>query len=139
MIVLDTNIISEFQNREPDEAVAHWLRLTPQNELSTCAPVFNELLYGAFLRLKRSGSDTLVSAHRKFIDKHNLIDITLLSDEGAKLATALGAKHPKLPVANRFYMVVDQQQRIIFEKNTGFALLEDQTETLLGIIDEHIE
>lgn len=79
-----------------------------------------------------------IESHRTFIAKYKLKDITLLSDAGAATARAYNAKHPVLPIANRVYLVVDQNRRGLFRSDTGFGLLENQTERLLEAIDQHL-
>jgi len=46
-----------------------------------------------------------------------------------------GAEHWLLPVAKRVYIIVDKDRRIVFYRDTGLSLLENQTETLLKGID----
>ena len=77
-------------------------------------------------------------SHRKFIAKHKLNDLTLLSDQEMQVIRAYDAKHLLLPVASRVYIIIDKDRRILFRENTGFSLLENQTETLIRNIDELI-
>ncbi len=79
-----------------------------------------------------------VASHQKFIKKHDLKNLTLLSDAEAKVIKAYAAKHSVLPVASRVYIVVDKGRKIVFRKNSGLGLMENQTETLLKAIDEFI-
>ena len=78
-------------------------------------------------------------SHRKFIENHQLHDITLLSDEDGKLVDAYDADHWLLPVASRVYIIVDRNREIIFRSDQGLSKLDNQTETLLKAIDEHIK
>ena len=55
-----------------------------------------------------------------------------------RVVRAYDAKHWLLPVASRTYIIIDKDRRILFRENTGFSLLENQTETLIRNIDELI-
>jgi len=77
-------------------------------------------------------------SHKKFIEKHGLNDITLLSDKDRMVTGLYGVKHWLLPVAKRVYIVVDKSGTIIFNKDTGLSLLKNQTKTLLDAIDSGI-
>jgi predicted nucleic acid-binding protein len=46
MIVLDTNVISEWWRPNPDAAVLNWLEAQPTASLYLCTPVLAELRYG---------------------------------------------------------------------------------------------
>ncbi|MCP2252440.1 hypothetical protein LY13_001179 [Prauserella aidingensis] len=46
MIVLDTNVVSEFMTSAPDERVADWLDRRPADELFLTAVTVGELTYG---------------------------------------------------------------------------------------------
>ena len=46
MIILDTNIISEFARRDPDPNVETWLDSQPAGEVATSAVTAAELMYG---------------------------------------------------------------------------------------------
>lgn len=48
------------------------------------------------------------------------------------------ADHRVLPLSRRVYMIIDKNMKIIYRKDMGFALLENQTETLIREIDEKI-
>ena len=78
-------------------------------------------------------------SHRDFIAKHGLSEITLLTDEKGEVAKLYGADHKLLPVAKRVYIIMDKQRNIVYRKDTGFALLENQTQTLIGEIDRNIK
>lgn len=77
-------------------------------------------------------------SHRAFIEKHGLKDITLLSDEKKEVIKKYGTKHWLLPVSKRVYIIVNSSGEIIYRKDTGFSLLENQTETLIDVIDSKI-
>ncbi|MEQ8826961.1 MAG: PIN domain-containing protein, partial [Parvibaculum sp.] len=62
MIVLDTNIISEFSRKEPDRRASEWLRHRSFSELATCTPVISELWYGASRVMLRAGSRRYLEA-----------------------------------------------------------------------------
>ncbi|SCZ04134.1 type II toxin-antitoxin system VapC family toxin [Pseudomonas sp. NFACC37-1] len=46
MIVLDTNVISEFMRAEPNASVLAWVDLQPAMELVICAVTVAEILHG---------------------------------------------------------------------------------------------
>ena len=46
MIVLDTNVLSEFMRGQPEPAVVRWLDLHSQHEYAITAVTVAELLYG---------------------------------------------------------------------------------------------
>ncbi|MBS0470706.1 MAG: type II toxin-antitoxin system VapC family toxin [Proteobacteria bacterium] len=48
MIILDTNVISADMYPDPPEALVHWLRFVPADELYTTAITEAEMRYGAF-------------------------------------------------------------------------------------------
>lgn len=79
-----------------------------------------------------------MESHRKFIKKHGLDDLTLLSDEDGKITSTYNADHWLLPVASRVYIIVNKDRKIVYRKNKGISLLKDQTETLLKAIDEQL-
>ncbi|MBA2882742.1 peroxiredoxin [Desulfosalsimonas propionicica] len=79
-----------------------------------------------------------MASHRKFIEKHDLDDLTLLSDEDGKITGIYNADHWLLPVASRVYIIVNKDGRIVYRKNKGIFLLKNQTETLLQAIDEQL-
>ncbi len=64
--------------------------------------------------------------------------MTLLVDRKGVVAKRFGADHPVLPLSKRVYLVIDQNMKVVYRKDMGFALLENQTETLLREIDEKI-
>jgi len=67
-----------------------------------------------------------------------LNNVTLLVDEKGKIAKLYDADHWLLPLSKRVYLIVDPKMNIIYRKDMGFALLPDQTQTLLGEIDGKI-
>ena len=64
--------------------------------------------------------------------------MTLLVDEKGKIAKLYEADHWLLPISRRVYLIIDQNRNIIYRKDMGFALLPDQTQTLIGEIDRGI-
>ena len=52
-----------------------------------------------------------------------------------KIAKMYDADHWILPLSKRVYLIIDQKMNIIYRKDMGFALLPDQTQTLIGEID----
>ena len=77
-------------------------------------------------------------SHLAFIAKHGLTSLTLLADEKGVVTKLYGTDHTVLPVSKRVYILVDKQMRIVYRKDTGFDLLPNQTQTLIGEIDRHI-
>ncbi len=77
-------------------------------------------------------------SHRKFIAKHGLRNLYLLSDPGGKVARMYGAYHWLFPVASRTYVLMDGDRRIVYQEKMAVFPLDKQTETLLKEIDEHI-
>jgi len=77
-------------------------------------------------------------SHRAFIAKHQLTALTLLSDEKGIVTKLYKTDHALLPVSKRVYILIDKTGNIVYRKDTGFALLENQTETLMGEIDRYI-
>jgi len=65
--------------------------------------------------------------------------MTLLVDEKGKIAKIYDADHRLLPLSRRVYLIIDKQMNIIYRKDMGFALLPNQTPTLLGEIDSKIQ
>ncbi len=80
-----------------------------------------------------------VESHRAFIAKHGLTALTLLSDEKGVVTKLYKTNHALLPVSKRVYILVDKQGNIVYRKDTGLALLENQTQTLTGEIDRQIK
>lgn len=66
MIVLDANVISEFQKPRADDRVRTWFEKTPLFELATCTPVILEMEYGSQLKFLRTGSRVLLNSLQKF-------------------------------------------------------------------------
>ena len=65
--------------------------------------------------------------------------MTLLVDEKGAIARIYDADHWLLPLSRRVYLIVDQKMNIIYRKDMGFALLPNQTETLIGEIDRGLQ
>ncbi len=78
-------------------------------------------------------------SHRNFIAKHGLGSMTLLVDEKGKIAKIYDADHWLLPLSRRVYLIIDQKMNIIFRKDMGFALMPNQTETLIDEIDRNLK
>jgi hypothetical protein len=64
--------------------------------------------------------------------------MTLLVDEKGKIAKMYDADHWLLPISKRVYLIIDQKMNVIYRKDMGFALLPDQTQTLISEIDGKI-
>ncbi len=65
--------------------------------------------------------------------------MTLLVDEKGKIAKRYDADHWILPLSKRVYLIIDQKMNVIYRKDMGFALLPDQTKTLIYEIDRHLK
>jgi predicted nucleic acid-binding protein len=60
MIVLDTNVVSEFARSKPDENVLGWYDRQDDLTLYLCGPVVMEQAYGAERFMHRTGSARFV-------------------------------------------------------------------------------
>lgn len=69
MIVLDTNVVSEFTKRMPHEIVVKWFRRQDFLSLYLCAPIVMEQSYGAELVHLRTGSDRLLAVFDSLVSK----------------------------------------------------------------------
>jgi hypothetical protein len=49
------------------------------------------------------------------------------------------ADHRLLPLSKRVYVIIDENMNVIYKKDMGFALLPDQTRTLIDEIERHIK
>lgn len=76
-------------------------------------------------------------SHHKFIAKHGLHGMTLLVDEKGIIAKMYDADHWLLPISRRVYLIVDQNMNIIYRKDMGFAVLPNQTQTLIDEIERN--
>lgn len=64
--------------------------------------------------------------------------MTLLVDENGGIAKMYDADHWILPLSKRVYLIVGQNLKVLYRKDMGFALLPDQTQTLITEIDRVI-
>jgi peroxiredoxin len=64
--------------------------------------------------------------------------MTLLVDDKGRIAKLYDADHWLLPLSHRVYLIIDKRMSIIYRKDMGFALLPDQTQTLIEEIDRQI-
>ena len=62
MIVLDTNVLSEFMRAEPDAKVLAWIDAQPAMELAICAITVAEILHGV-ARLPSGKRQQKLEAH----------------------------------------------------------------------------
>lgn len=120
------------------------LAFYPKDFSKNCTPEFVEFQQNVVQfenrKIKVLGiSRDSAESHRGFIAKHDLSGITLLTDEKGVVANFYKANHPVLPVFKRVYIIVDKQGNIVYRKDTGLALLENQTQTLTGEIDRQIK
>lgn len=76
-------------------------------------------------------------SHRKFIAKHGLHNMTLLVDAKGKIAKLYDADHWILPLSKRVYLIIDSKMNVIYRQDMSFALLPDQTQTLIGEIERN--
>jgi predicted nucleic acid-binding protein len=86
MIVLDTNIVSELQNKSPAPAVLRWLQSVDLIETFICGPVLMEQAYGAERFFVRSGSvryrETLSRLRTEFAERKLPMAVALLNWRG---------------------------------------------------------
>ncbi len=68
MIILDTNVISEFTRTNASPFASNWLREQSFDDLGTCAPVASELWYGAQRVFHRDGSHRYIRAFEDMIE-----------------------------------------------------------------------
>lgn len=69
MIVLDTNIISEYYRINANSSVLNWLRNQSRQVLTTCAPVIAELAFGAHRIQIRDGSSLYILTIDKILQE----------------------------------------------------------------------
>jgi predicted nucleic acid-binding protein len=86
LIVLDTNVISEFDKPCPDRNAVNWLRRQNTLDLFLCAPVVMELSFGAERLHLRGGSDRLLQTVDRLLSKR-FVDRVLIYDGIAALRT----------------------------------------------------
>lgn len=115
----------------------------PKDFSKNCTPEFVEFQQNVAQfenrKIKVLGiSKDSAQSHRDFIAKHELVNITLLTDEKREVTNIYGADHWLLPVSKRVYIIVDKQGNIVYRKDTGLGLLDNQTQTLIGEIDRKI-
>lgn len=82
MIVLDTNVVSEFSRTNPDPAVFKWLGSQKKNEVALCTPVIAELSFGAHrIKIKNGTERYLVSLENviKEVAANGILDFDLNS------------------------------------------------------------
>lgn len=68
MIVLDTNVVSEFTRSIPDEHVLSWYDRQDLSSLYLCGPVVMELSFGADRFARRTGSARFVRVLERLFD-----------------------------------------------------------------------
>lgn len=68
MIVLDTNVVSEFMTSVPDARVADWLDRCPADELFLTAVTVGELTYGVRRLPAGSRKDALLTRTAELLD-----------------------------------------------------------------------
>jgi len=49
------------------------------------------------------------------------------------------ADHWMLPLSKRVYVIIDKKMNVIYRNDMGFALLPDQTQTLIEKIERNIK
>ncbi len=68
MIVLDTNVVSEFTRSKPDDAVLTWYDRHDTSSLYLCGPVVMEMAYGAERFLRKTGSERFVRVVERLLN-----------------------------------------------------------------------
>lgn len=90
MIVLDTNVLSEFMRPQPEERVVAWLDSCPDRDLWTTSVVLGEIAAGiALLPLgsRRNGlADALDTMREMFADRILPFDAVAALEYGAVIA-----------------------------------------------------
>ena len=79
MIVLDTNIIAEFDRPRPNPAVIRWFGEQDQLELYLCTPVVLEQSSGAELFRLRTGSARYIRTRDRLLElfRNRVLDFSL--------------------------------------------------------------
>jgi predicted nucleic acid-binding protein len=62
VILLDTNVVSEFGKPRPDDVAGRWLERNPIETLFLCAPVIMELSFGAEHYHRKTGRTIYLDA-----------------------------------------------------------------------------
>lgn len=94
MIVLDTNVVSELVQRNPEPAVIRWLRNQPLSEIYLSAPTQAEILYGLASMPEGRRRDDLTRQLRDLLER-TFLDRTLPFDGVAAHEFALIATRRK--------------------------------------------
>ena len=66
MILLDTNVVSEFVKTRPDPNVVSWMDAHARRDFYLCAPVLAELRYGAALLPDGKRKESFLAAFEQF-------------------------------------------------------------------------
>ena len=94
MMILDTNVVSELMDAEPDAAVIHWLDRQAWTSLWTTAITILEIRYGLTIMASGRRRTQQEAAFARLIDE-NFEGRVLQFDHAAAEETALlmGARH----------------------------------------------
>ncbi len=92
MIILDTNVVSEFGKPSPDGQVSRWLEHNPIGDLYLCGPVVMELSFGAEDYLRRTGLDRYLKALKIHTENRFKGRIVEFVDPAPELAGRLRAE-----------------------------------------------
>ncbi len=95
MIVLDTNVVSEFMRIQPDEIVVKWLEAQPSEEIFTTTITIFEIQYG--LNILPDGKRKRGLIHQfELAIQHDFAGRILDFDQGAAIAAArISAEYKK--------------------------------------------
>ena len=88
MILLDTNIVSEFIKEKPDSNVEAWLNARPVEDFFLCAPVIAELRFGA-ARLPQGRRKKVLEGNFDFLENHVFVGRILPFEHVAALHFAI--------------------------------------------------
>ncbi len=91
MILLDTNVVSEFMKSDPEPAVMVWINALPGATLFLSAVTQAEILYGVALVPKGKRREGLTRAARTAFETYFRARILPLDPEAAEAFAALAA------------------------------------------------
>jgi predicted nucleic acid-binding protein len=98
MILLDTNVVSEFMKSDPEPAVMVWINALPGATLFLSAVTQAEILYGVALVPKGKRRDGLTRAARTAFETYFRARILPLDPEAAEaFATLAAGRHQAWP------------------------------------------
>ena len=91
MIILDTNIISEFLRKSPAPSVMQWLAELPEEELATTVVTIAELRFGAQALPAGKRADQLNRQISQMLEEH-LLEVLPFDLNSAEICGVLAAR-----------------------------------------------